>query len=432
MATKPRKKSAAEPSKKKTAAGMISKTQDKGLIKAEGKVLHPIPVESIVKTTQDLMLMGKMASESHFYAGIDTQEKACMVIQTGRELGIMEASACRVIHPIPTQAGPKLAIESKLYAAIAMNLGVRWKIHEKTPEGCKLEFYSITDKTIPNHTETFTMKDAARAKLAGKDNWLWYPEEMCFWRCFLKGVRVFDPRICMGLYSVQEVNDFEKITNGDGEEVYVIPEETLGSVGIPDTDTAPPQTVAQALPAEAEVQTIDKIQEEEMEEMEEEYDDEGEEDLGPSEYDEMETVADVITHTKTEKKEIMPFEEDPTQQEQKPGTRELAPKVPTDPGILIHKQVILDYMKVQGMENMYTTFKEWLAIFQTSRKPMKAFVARNQFGKWSISKGSIEDLKVLTDHLKWTMDTFIGYCFTELKLERVGIHTNPALNAEPA
>ncbi|KKK83161.1 hypothetical protein LCGC14_2796150, partial [marine sediment metagenome] len=167
------KKDKAGSSRRTTNAGMIRRSQEKEKTKAADKVLYPIPVESIIKSTQDLMLMGKMASESKFYAGIDTQEKACMVIQTGRELGIMEASACRVIHPIPTQAGPKLAIEAKLYAAIAMNLGVRWKIHEKTPAGCKLEFYSITDKTIPNHIDTFTMVDAARAGLAKKNNWVW-------------------------------------------------------------------------------------------------------------------------------------------------------------------------------------------------------------------------------------------------------------------
>ena len=104
-----KKKPEAGAGKKTTNAAMVRKAQEK----RSDKALYPIPVESIIKSTQDLMLMGKMASESKFYAGIDTQEKACMVIQTGRELGIMEASACRVIHPIPTQAGPKLAIEAK-------------------------------------------------------------------------------------------------------------------------------------------------------------------------------------------------------------------------------------------------------------------------------------------------------------------------------
>ncbi|KKK54287.1 hypothetical protein LCGC14_3086270, partial [marine sediment metagenome] len=278
----------------------------------------------------------------------------------------------------------------------------------------------------------FTMEDAARAKLATKDNWVWYPEEMCYWRGFLKGVRVFDPRICMGLYSVQEVNDFEKITNGDGDEIYVIPDtELLESVGIPDTETAPTQTVAETLPIEDEVKGTVDIKEAEdlglgMHSEEEEYfdDEEEQEPMTEAEEGPPQPTTGVV-------EKIMPFEEGPTPRELAQGKRDIAPVAPVDPGILIHKQVVVDFMKVQGMENLYTTFKEWLGSFQTSREPMRNFVARNQFGKWSISKGSIEDLKLLTDNLKWTMDKFISYCFIELKLKSVGIHKNPAMNAEP-
>ncbi len=424
------KKTKAASRRKTTNAGMIRRTQEKEKTKAATVKLQPAQIESIIKSTQDLAIVSKYAYESGFFAGINSAAEAAMVIEKGRELGIHTVSACQVIHPIKTQDGIKLAIESKLYAAIAMNHGVRWKIHDKTPEGCKLELYSITDKTIPNHIDTFTMADAARAGLAKKNNWVWYPEEMCYWRCFLKNCRVFDARICMGLYSVDEVLDFEKITNEGGEEIYVVPEDTLGSVGIPDTETAPNQTVAETLPIEDEVKGTVHIKEAEdlglsMHSEEEEYFDDEEE-------EEFEKKAAVVDHPMTGVVEkIMPFEEGPTPTELTQGKRDIAPASPVDPGILIHKQVVVDFMKVQGMENLYTTFKEWLGSFQTSREPMRNFVARNQFGKWSISKGSIEDLKLLTDNLKWTMDKFISYCFVELKLKSVGIHKNPAMNTEP-
>ncbi len=426
------KKDKAGSSRRTTNAGMIRRTQEKEKTKAATVKLQPALIESIIKTVQDLAIVSKYAAESEFFVGLDTPAKASMVIEKGRELGIHTVSACQVIHPIKTQDGIKLAIEAKLYAAIAMNLGVRWKIHEKTPAGCKLEFYSITDKTIPNHIDTFTMVDAARAGLAKKNNWVWYPEEMCYWRCFLKNCRIFDARICMGLYSVQEVNDFEKITNGDGDEIYVIPDtELLESVGIPDTETAPTQTVAETLPIEDEVKGTVDIKEAEdlglgMHSEEEEYfdDEEEQEPMTEAEEGPPQPTTGVV-------EKIMPFEEGPTPTELTQGKRDIAPETPVDPGILIHKQVVVDFMKVQGMENLYTTFKEWLGSFQTSREPMRNFVARNQFGKWSISKGSIEDLKLLTDNLKWTMDKFISYCFIELKLKSVGIHKNPAMNAEP-
>ncbi|KKN67495.1 hypothetical protein LCGC14_0460920 [marine sediment metagenome] len=436
------KKTTTKPSNKTTSAGSSGRRRDKAPTKAANVQLQPAAIDSIIKNVQDLAIVSKYASESNFFVGLDSQAKASMVIEKGRELGIHTVSACQVIHPIQTADGIKLAIEAKLYGAIAMNAGIRWKKIKKDAKGCILEFHSIIDKTIPVHTETFTMEDAARAGLHEKKNWVWYPEEMCYNRCLLKGLRYFDPRICMGLYSVEEVLDFEKITNGEGEEIYVIPEDTLGNVGIPDTETAPAQTVAEALPVETEPVETEPVEtgpveteapERSVTPEEFEYTDEAGVEDDEEEIPEVDplTLAHGEGMPRQPKKEFMPFEEAPSPSELDTGKRELAPETPVDPGILIHRQVVVDYMKVQGMENLYTTFKEWLALFQTSRKPMKNFVARNQFGKWSLSKGSIEDLKVLTDHLKWTMDTFITYCFNELKLDHVGIHTNPAMNPAP-
>lgn len=412
-----------EAEKKKTAASQPKKKdppkKKAELAKVQPVKLQPFQTESIIKTTQDLAIMGRYMSESGFFPELDAVAKACMVIEKGRELGILPVSSGQVIHPIRTQDGMKLAIEAKLYGAIAMNAGVRWKAIKKDKEGCILEFWSIVDKTIPVHTETFTLEDAARAGLSEKKNWVWYPEEMCYNRCLIKGLRYFDPRICMGLYSVEEVNDFEKISDDGGGSVYVLPEEGLNDKDIiPEAEQAPTQTVSETLPEDAKRPvSTDKIEEAE--------------DFGESQYSEAEEVqaeepaAEDPPEEKAEP-DFMPFEEGPTPEEINTGQRQAKP-APTDPGILIYKQVVTDYMKVQGMGDLYSTFKEWLSVFQTSREPMRNFVERNQFGKWSLEKGSIEDLKVLASNIKWTMDTFIDYCFKELGLEKVGFHTHPGI-----
>jgi len=383
--------------------------------KAEAAPIQPFQVESIIRNTQDLAIMGRYMSESGFFPGLSDVAKACMVIEKGRELGILPVSSGQVIHPIKTQDGTKLAIEAKLYGAIAMNSGVRWTVKKKDHTGCTLEFYSIIDKTIPHHIETFTMVDAKRAGLSEKKNWLWYPEEMCYNRCLLKGIRVFDPRICMGLYSVEEVRDFKKI----GDE-YILPEDTLAAEIIPQAETAPDQSAREKR---------------------------GEAPLPPRTTDDYTQAEDLGMGMAKERRQqparpeapdpgdyddgFMPYDVEPTPGELNPGTRELAPATTADPEILIHKQFILDYMNVQQFAHLYPDFKEWLAVFQTSRSPMKNFVARNQFGQWSLEKGSKPDIKILADNIKWTMDKFIEHCFTVLKMSKVGIHSNPALAVDP-
>ena len=374
------------------------------------------PPQAIIKSPADLAIMARFVAESSFYPRLNDVAKAAVVIETGRELGIQMMMACQLIHPIATNDGIKVVIESKLLAMIALQNGVRWKIVQKDPTACTLEFYSLKDKTLPTHKETFTFKDAIRAGLSGKKNWQWYPEEMCYNRCLKKGLTVFDPRIGGGFYTLEEAVDFEPIDDN------TVADELAAEV-MPDTETAPDQNAAQT---RGEATSPPPRTTEDHKEAEE---------LGlgqaPEQRQRKEQQGDApdeIDH------DFMPYNDEPTPDELKPGTRDLAPPGPIDPVILIYKEVILDYFKIQQMDkiprDLYPDFKEWLAVFQTSRSPTRNFVARNQFGAWSIEKGSKADLKILTDNLNWTMRHFFEHCFNILKLPKVGIYDNPALTTE--
>jgi len=378
--------------------------------------------QSIVKSPADLAIMARFVTDSKFYPKLNEPAKSAVVIKIGMELGIQEMMATQLIHPIMTNDGPKLVIESKLLAMIAMQGGVRWKIIQKDPTACILEFYSLRDKTLNPHREQFTIEDAKRAGLDQKKNWIWYPEEMCYNRCLKKGLTVFDPRIGGGYYTLEEARDFEPINETE------VADELAAEV-IPDAETAPDQNAVETrgeedfskLPPNT---TLDKTKAE---------------DLGmglASEQREQQAQQQVTAPDPPDQGDIdaddgfMPYGDEPTTEELKPGTKDLAPATPTDPGILIYKQMIIDYMKVQQMEHLYPQFKEFLSIFQTSRSPMKNFVARNQFGAWSMEKGSKADLKVLTDNLHWTIERFIEHCFKVLGLAKVGMYDNPALKPE--
>jgi len=183
---------------------------------------HGLPA-SLINTMEDLHMFSQAVFKSQLIPGIKNPETAMVRILFGRELGLKEGMSLRKIHVTPKN---DIIIETVALATIAMNQGVRWQILQKDTKGCKLRIYKI-DGSIPEHIESFTMEDAKRARLAGKDNYVMYPEEMCYNRCLSKGLKVFDPRIGSGLYTKEEMEDVEPFgskTQQQDEQSY-IPEE---------------------------------------------------------------------------------------------------------------------------------------------------------------------------------------------------------------
>ncbi len=64
----------------------------------------------------------------------------------------------------------------------------------------------------------WTIEEAKRAKLAGKDVWAAYPSDMLRARCIFRGVRAMYPKVFGGMYGMEEVADMETTaTTADGE-----------------------------------------------------------------------------------------------------------------------------------------------------------------------------------------------------------------------
>jgi hypothetical protein len=98
----------------------------------------------------------------------------------------------------------RIAIESKALLSIAIKGGVKVQVIEKTREKSRLRF---TREGYGTHEETFSMEDAKRAGLNTKDVWRQYPEEMLYWRCVAKGLRVIAPDLILGLYTKEEMEN---------------------------------------------------------------------------------------------------------------------------------------------------------------------------------------------------------------------------------
>lgn len=96
---------------------------------------------------------------------------------------------------------------------------------------------------------TWTLDDAKRIGLAGKDNWKNYPEAMLTARVAAQAVRALAPGVLQGMYTVEEVRDFTP------QEIEAIPAPPQLALVGSNEDPAPAQ-----LPARPE---FEEVQEEE-------------------------------------------------------------------------------------------------------------------------------------------------------------------------
>lgn len=151
--------------------------------------------------------------ESKFLpVAVNTWQKATAIMMYGKELGMgpMEAlQSIDVIQGKPTQKpqSMKAMVHKKLPGAIfrPIKLDDTEAVYEAARPGDPPVKYS------------FTMKDAEKLGLTGKDNWKKQPSVMLNWRCVGKVCRIVFPDCLSGVsYSAEEINP-DLIVNDEGE-----------------------------------------------------------------------------------------------------------------------------------------------------------------------------------------------------------------------
>lgn len=136
-----------------------------------------IPYWQTPKWQVDPMQMAEMVAKSGMYKGIDTAPKAFVVMMKGVELGLSPMTAFGYIHLIP---GAAPAASGALVLGMLRKSGVKIEFLERTP--LKATVRMSRDDTGESYTVTWTIEDARKAGLAGKDNWNKYATQMLTWR----------------------------------------------------------------------------------------------------------------------------------------------------------------------------------------------------------------------------------------------------------
>ncbi len=147
-----------------------------------------------------LRLSGELIKTGFLPQAVNTPQKAVAIILTGKELGIPTMLALRQINVI--NGKPTVPPELMLALAYQRIPGFSATVIKSDASICTMKF-KRGDTVLDT---SFTIEDATRMGLAGKDNWLKQPATMLRWRCISQGLRLIAPDVICGVYTQEEMN----------------------------------------------------------------------------------------------------------------------------------------------------------------------------------------------------------------------------------
>lgn len=172
--------------------------------------------------------------------GVSSPEAAFAIIASGRELGLTAMQSLRSIHII--EGKPTLSADLVAALCKARRDVCAWfRLVESTDAVATYETQRVGE---PQPTRmSFSIEDARRAGVTGKDPWKKYPSAMLRARCITALARAVYPDLVMGVYDPDEVTP-EPVNAGPAEVVREAPTQDGGefhrlSVAVDAAITAP-------------------------------------------------------------------------------------------------------------------------------------------------------------------------------------------------
>jgi RecT family len=131
---------------------------------------------------------------------ITRPEQAVAIAMLARELDVPLWAGFATINVI--QGKPTVSPQLMLGLIYRSGVCERIAITEETEVRCTV---AMKRKGQAAHSETFTLEDAKKLGLVGKDNWNKQPKIMLRWRAVAACARVVFPDIILGLYLLDEM-----------------------------------------------------------------------------------------------------------------------------------------------------------------------------------------------------------------------------------
>lgn len=158
-------------------------------------------METQIVPVSDIERMANAIAQSGFF-GMKTKEQAMALMFIAQAEGKHPATAAQEYHVI--QGKPALKADAMMARFQAAGGKVEWVVYtdkEVTgkfshPQGGSVEI-------------SWTIGMATAAKLTGKDTWKQYPRQMLRARVISEGIRTVYPGVAVGVYTPEEVQDFD-------------------------------------------------------------------------------------------------------------------------------------------------------------------------------------------------------------------------------
>lgn len=147
-----------------------------------------------------MSLAEKLCESGFLPRAVNKPAQALAIILAGQELGIPPMQSLRQIHIV--EGKPTLSAE--LMLSLWKRRGGKANWVESTNEKAVLH---LRHPNGDEHTETFSIADAQRAQVTGKDNWRKYPKAMLRARAISAGIRALGE--ADGFYDPEEMGDEE-------------------------------------------------------------------------------------------------------------------------------------------------------------------------------------------------------------------------------
>lgn len=156
----------------------------------------------------DMERMAQAIAKSGLF-GMANVDQALALMLVAQAEGLHPATAARDYHII--QGRPALKADAML--ARYLNSGGKVEWHEHTDERVAATFSHPAGGTLRIEWD---MARATKAGLGTKPTWKQYPRQMLRARVVSEGIRATNPAVASGIYTPEEVQDFEPSDKGRG------------------------------------------------------------------------------------------------------------------------------------------------------------------------------------------------------------------------
>jgi hypothetical protein len=174
--------------------------QSQALAKVEGAASTAM---AIYKSLSDIREVAKIAAQSRLF-GTDDVSKTTILMLRAHADGVNPIYAPTRYHIIKD----KVSMAAEAMLAEFQNSGGKIEWEEHSAERCAGTFSHPRGNTV---TASFSLDDAKKAGLLGKDNWKGHTEDMLHARAVSRGVRWSYPQATQGLYTPEEIEDMQHV-----------------------------------------------------------------------------------------------------------------------------------------------------------------------------------------------------------------------------